>query len=133
MSSTEEWLLQVSFKTANQTLINVRAKTGIELSQLLSDVADDELTTKISAVENKLGLAHTLAPLGTTPSTPAVTPSPSSQAGSVAPASPTSIAPTCVHGARVYKSGTAKATGKPYAMWTCTQPKGPTQCEAVWA
>ena len=130
--SEESWKLQVSFKTPVGSLINVRAATGAELGILLGDISDEELSTQISAIEGKLGLAHTLAPLGITPSTPAQTPLASSPAGSVPPASPTSLAPTCVHGPRTFKSGVSKA-GKPYQMWSCSQPKGATQCEAVWA
>jgi hypothetical protein len=133
MSNEENWRLQVSFKTPAGTLINVRAVTGAELGILLGDISDEELATQISSVESKLGLAHTLAPLGITPSTAAVTPAQSSQAGSVAPASGTSVPPaTCIHGPRKLKQGLSgpksKVPGTPYSMWVCQQPQGPNQC-----
>ena len=133
MSNTEEWKLQVSFKTPAGSLINVRAGTGAELSILLGDVSEEELATQISAVENKLGLAHTLVPLGTTSSTPAVMPFPSSQGGSVASVSATPVPPaTCIHGPRKLKQGLSgpksKVPGTPYSMWVCQQPQGPNQC-----
>lgn len=38
----------------------------------------------------------------------------------------------CSHGLRVYKEGVAKATGKPWAMWSCTEKSKANQCEPIW-
>lgn len=40
-------------------------------------------------------------------------------------------APRCKHGERVHRSGTSK-TGRDWAAWFCTAPKGAGQCEAQW-
>jgi len=129
--STEEWRLQVSFKTPAGTLINVRAATGAELGILLGDVTEAELATQISSVESELGVAHTLDPLGTTPSTPSPTPEQSSKAVSEPVASPTPAGHTCKHGARVFKSGSG-AKG-PWAAWMCPTVKdAPDKCPPDW-
>lgn len=39
--------------------------------------------------------------------------------------------PRCKHGERVHRSGTSK-TGRDWAAWFCTAPKGAGQCEAQW-
>jgi hypothetical protein len=39
--------------------------------------------------------------------------------------------PACVHGARVFKSGTSKA-GKPYKMWACPSQNRQAQCDPEW-
>lgn len=50
---------------------------------------------------------------------------------SSAPA-PAPGAPTCLHGPRVFRSGTS-AKG-PWSAWFCPTPKGaPDQCKATWA
>lgn len=129
--STEEWRLQVSFKTPAGTLINVRAATGAELGILLGDVTEAELATQVSSIENMMGVAHTLAPLGTTPSTPNPTPQQSSQVVSAPVASPTPVGHMCKHGERKYVSGNG-AKG-PWAMWACPTPKGATdKCDPDW-
>jgi len=39
---------------------------------------------------------------------------------------------TCIHGARVWKTGTSKA-GKPWGMWKCNPPHGTSNyCEPIW-
>lgn len=38
----------------------------------------------------------------------------------------------CKHGERVYKSGTSKATGKPWAHWACIEKLKSEQCEPLW-
>ncbi len=127
---SEEWKLQASFKSPGGTLINVRAGSGAELEILLGDVK--EITTQISAVETELGVAHTIAPLGTTPFTQGPAPVQNYQAQSVQP--PSGTGPTCQHGNRIFKSGVSKSTGKPYSMWVCPTPQGtPDQCKPAFA
>jgi len=128
---TEEWRLQVSFKTPAGTLINARAGTSAELAILLGDIREAELATQISSVESELGVAHTLAPLGTTPSTLVQTPAQSSQAVLAPVASVTPAGHMCKHGERRYVSGTG-AKG-PWAMWACPTPKGASdKCDPDW-
>ena len=117
----EEWKLQVSYKTPAGDMINIRSNTADELSVLLEGIGD--YSTQIAAVQKLVVGAYNLAPLGTTPSTqgtmqstsfaptqgqgPSLTPPPSA-------VTPTGTAsPTCVHGARIFRSGTSKTSGKP--------------------
>jgi hypothetical protein len=52
-------------------------------------------------------------------------------AGATAP--PSGETRSCKHGAMAYKSGVAKASGKPWQAFMCPTPKGaPDQCEAQW-
>lgn len=52
-------------------------------------------------------------------------------AGATAP--PSGETRSCKHGAMTYKSGVAKASGKPWQAFMCPTPKGaPDQCEAQW-
>ena len=39
---------------------------------------------------------------------------------------------TCKHGERVFKSGESKASGKPWAMWSCVEKRKEDQCEPLW-
>lgn len=136
----EDWKLQVSYKTPSGDMINIRGNTADELSVLLEGIGD--YSTQIAAVQKLVVGAYTLAPLGTTPSTPATTqftsfapnqgqgPSLTPPPSAVTPAGTAS--PTCVHGARIFRSGTSKTTGKPYAFWACPTPQGtPDQCKPV--
>ena len=136
----EEWKLQVSYKTPAGDMINVRAQTADELSVLLEGVGD--YSTQIAAVQRLVVGAYTLAPLGTQNSTQGTTPStsfvpPLVQAPLLTPP-PSAItpsgsaSPTCMHGARIFRSGMSAKTGKPYAFWACPTPQGtPDQCKPV--
>ena len=127
---SEEWKLQVSYKTPGGDMINIRANTADELSVLLEGIGD--YSTQVAAVQRMVVGAYNAAPLGTASSIPSTAPAPSSMPAPVAPpsATPTS-GPTCLHGARKYKSGVSSKTGNPYAMWVCPQPQGVDQCKPV--
>lgn len=126
---TEEWKLQVSYKTGTGDMINVRANTADELSVLLEGIGD--YATQIVATNKLLGAAYNVAPLSTTGSTTSTTPPVSSPPTPVSEASGTA-APVCKHGARIWRSGISKASGKPYAFWACPSPQGtPDQCKPV--
>lgn len=99
----------------------------------------DEFTTNLLAIfgpEMADRVVEDFQFLVDPPSAPAVAnasslrgsdPSPAqSSAGNPAPG-----APTCSHGARVFRSGTS-AKGQ-WSAWFCPAPKGPDQCKAVWA
>ena len=127
---SEEWKLQVSYKNPGGDMINIRANTADELSVLLEGIGD--YSTQVAAVQRLVVGAYNAAPLGTASSIPSTAPAPSSMPAPVAPpsATPTS-GPTCLHGARKYKSGVSSKTGNPYAMWVCPQPQGVDQCKPV--
>ena len=127
---SEEWKLQVSYKTPGGDMINIRANTADELSVLLEGIGD--YSTQVAAVQRLVVGAYNAAPLGTPSSIPSTAPAPSSMPAPVAPPSTTPTSgPTCVHGARKYKSGVSSKTGNPYAMWVCPQPQGVDQCKPV--
>jgi anthranilate phosphoribosyltransferase len=127
--ATEEWKLQVSYKTPSGDLINIRAKTAEELSVMLEGVSD--YSTQIAATGKLIQGAYTVSPLGTTGSTAGTMQMPTSTtAPQSAPSATAGLStPTCVHGPRTHRSGVAKATGKPYAFWSCPLPQGPEQCK----
>ena len=124
----DDWKMQVSYKTPAGDLINIRANTAEELSVNLEAVGD--YATQIAATQAKIAGAFTVAPLSTSSFTASTPPPNFSTAVSAPPASVTS-GPTCMHGARIHKSGISSKTGKPYAMWVCPQPQGPDQCKPV--
>lgn len=127
--SNEEWKLQVSYKTSSGDMINIRANTADELSVLLEGIGD--YSPQIAATSVKIGGAYTALPLSTSSSTASTKPSTSSTPTPVSAASGTA-APVCKHGARIWRSGTSKTTGKPYAFWACPSPQGtPDQCKPV--
>jgi hypothetical protein len=129
---SEEWKLQVSYKSASGDLINVRANSADELSVLLEGVGD--YATQIAAVRKLLAGASVAAPLSTPDFTASTTPPQSSTPPQAAVASVTAApasGPTCVHGARKYKAGVSSKTGNPYAMWVCPMPQGADQCKPV--
>jgi hypothetical protein len=98
----EEWKLQVSYKIGSSDMINVRANTADELSVLLEGIGD--YSTQIAATNKKLAQAYVVLPLSTTSSTPSITPPVSLPPSPVSEASGTA-APTCKHGARIWRSG----------------------------
>jgi hypothetical protein len=125
--SEENWKLQVSVKSPNGDLINIRAASADELSVLLEGISD--YSTQIAATSKMIAGAYNVAPLATTTSTvdtpPWATSAPAPQA---APSATGLSSPTCVHGSRKFLSGISKKTGKPYSMWVCPQPQGADQC-----
>jgi len=140
--TVENWKLHVSMKAPNGDLINVRANSADELSVLLEGIGD--YSTQIASVSKKVAGAYTVLPLSTQSSTTDTTQSGFSTptqvstpfGGATAPtqqsASAHSTTPTCVHGARVFRQGMSKTTGKPYAFWACPTPMGTAdQCKPV--
>ena len=129
--STEDWKLQVSVKAPNGDLINIRANTSDELSVLLEGISD--YSTQIAATSKMIIGAYTAAPLVTTPSTADTPVWATSAPAPIAAPSATPAAtttPTCVHGPRIFRSGTSSKTGQPYAFWACPTPQGtPNQCK----
>jgi hypothetical protein len=128
--TVENWKLQVSIKSPNGDLFNVRANTADELSVLLEGLTD--YSTQIAATSKAVSAAYTVLPLSTGGSTQDTAPTSYSAPAQAQPASPMGglSNPTCVHGARVFRQGVSKTTGKPYAFWACPTPIGtPDQCK----
>jgi len=125
--NNDDWKIQVSIKSSaskDADMINVRANTADELSVLLEGVSN--YSTQIAATAKMVQAAYTTLPLVTPPSIPVTQPPVSSVPDQAKQASP-----TCIHGPRVWKSGISKASGKPYAFWSCSQPMGATQCKPI--
>lgn len=140
--TVENWKLQVSMKAPSGDLINVRANSADELSVLLEGIGD--YSTQIAAVSKKVAGAYTVLPLSTPSSitdttqpgfstpTQVSTPFGGATAPTQQSASAHSTTPTCIHGARTFRQGMSKTTGKPYAFWACPTPMGtPDQCKPV--
>lgn len=136
----EDWKLQVSYKTPAGDMINVRANTADELSVLLEGVGD--YSSQIASVQRLVVGAYNVAPLGTSGSTQGTTQlqssAPIQRAAASVGAPPSAVtpagtaSPTCIHGARIFRQGVSKTTGKPYAFWACPTPQGtPDQCKPV--
>ena len=122
----EDWKLQVSYKTPSGDMINIRANTADELSVLLEGVGD--YSTQIAATGQKIALQYKLNPLSTSSSTTSTPPLDSSAPTPLSTQG--TAAPTCIHGARIFRQGVSKTTGKPYAFWACPTPQGtPDQCK----
>jgi len=132
--ANEDWKLQVSYTIPNGPMINVRAQSADELSVLLEGTGD--YSTQIAAVQSLIKAAFAAAPLVTPPTTVGTEQAPSSVPPQASVAPPSSApggaaSPTCIHGARKYKSGISAKTGNPYAMWVCPLPQGADQCKPV--
>lgn len=128
---SEEWKVQVSYKTPAGDLINIRANSTDELSVLLEGVGD--YATQIAATGKAIGLQYNLTPLSTPSSignTVAFPTSPQTQVVNQ-PSTGGAPVPTCMHGDRKYMSGVSKKTGAPYKMWVCQQPQGAEQCKPM--
>ena len=131
--TTENWKLQVSYKTSAGDMINVRANTADELSVLLEGISD--YSTQIAATAKMLNAATVAAPLVTTTSTPDTQAPPTFVTAPTAPASGGLAeetvhdrygnvwvynkpgAPTCIRGTMVLKSGVSQA-GKAYTCYS---------------
>lgn len=131
----EDWKVQWSFRVSRDgDMINVRANSVEELSVLLEGIA--EISGQAVSTSKVIAGAYTVAPLSTSGTGVDTPPWESSAVNQVSPVSatgpiatpPQQSAPTCIHGPRKHLSGISKKTGKPYAMWVCTQPQGAGQC-----
>ena len=138
--TTENWKLQVSYKTGTGDMINVRANTADELSVLLEGISD--YSTQIAATAKMLNGASVAAPLATTTSTADIpvwaTSAPTQAVEASGGLAEETIhdrygnvwvynkpgAPTCLRGTMVLKSGVSQA-GKAYKCWSdpATGPK----------
>lgn len=116
MAASESTALQINYKLADGTLVNVYAKDGAHLEALLTNVSD--LTTLISATAAALG-ANT---------TPAANVAYAKQALGGTEISDTKV---CKHGNMSLRTGT-NARG-PWKGWMCAAPKGAAdKCETIW-
>jgi hypothetical protein len=123
--ATEGTKLQVNFKLADGTLINIYAATPAELEGSLATIQDTAaLIGSVSAALGNAGnVQHAIQSLG---ATPVAQPSAPAQQYS----SPTSFPEgSCKHGALVWRESKPGAP-KAWKGWFCPSPKGtPDQCE----
>ncbi len=128
------WRLQISPKLPDGTLINLRAETPEELSNMLGWI--QEHAQEIVAVPAALHAAANASNAGlTSPSQPvqqAPAPAPQHQSwGQPAPQQNTGPAPSCAHGPMKFvPGGISKRTQNPYpAFWSCNGPRDQ-QCDS---
>jgi len=129
MAAPDSTKLQVNFKLADGTLINLYADTAAELEaqlQSISDLAQTILQTG-GVFTTGANVAYAVKSLGATvidepvwaPSTPPAAPAPSGSE------------PACKHGPMTLRTGVSEKTGKPWKGYFCPTPKGaPDQCDA---
>lgn len=138
MPAPETTVLQVNFKTAGDSLINVYAATPEQfdaaldfLATRIGKIAEVESSAKGAAV---LAQAMQVTEVQQAPPPAAPAPPTSGGWGAPAPAQQTYGQPTvpvCVHGVRkAVKGNGAKGEWRAYM---CPTPKGtPNQCDPVW-
>lgn len=118
MADNDGWLYQISFKTAGQTMINLRGTTKEELTAGL-EIAQ-ELAADITTTEAVLGVLQPVKAHAAPAAQGAPTPPPAT----AQPAGPSAPAPVCAHGlpAKFVAGGVSKRTNRPYsAFWACAQ------------
>lgn len=116
--AAENVALQVNFKTADGTLINIYAKNQADLEAQLTAIQDS--SALISSVSKSLTDATSVnvAVNNIKKTFTAATPV-------------NGDAPTCAHGAMSYREGVGQKG--PWKGWMCAAPKGTTpKCETVW-
>jgi len=125
MAAPDKTKLQVNFKLADGTLINLYADSQAELEanlQSISDLAQLILATG-GELQNGANVAYATKALGGTVVDEPV------WAAKSAHAAPAGADHTCKHGQMVARSGVKEATGKPWSGYFCPAPKGtPDQC-----
>lgn len=116
MAAPDTTALQVNYKLADGTLVNVYAKDQAHLEALLTSIGD--VASLITATSSALGINT---------SGPANIANMQAQLGAVEIAADK----TCKHGNMSFKSGTG-AKG-PWKGWFCPSPKGtPDQCQPIF-
>lgn len=121
-----DWRVQSSFRfgPGGQHMLNVRADDFAELGELLDSIPAD-IADKLGSATAALNLIHSVAAATGGPvETVSVQATPPAPAGDAAP--------TCAHGARVYKSGISAKTNKPWAAYMCSGPRGGGQCDPIF-
>jgi hypothetical protein len=116
MAASADTALQVNYKLADGTLVNVYAKDQAHLESLLTSLGD--VSSLILATSSALGINNSPA---------ANIANMQAQLGAVE----VSADKVCKHGAMTKRSGTG-AKG-PWSGWFCPSPKGtPDQCQPVF-
>lgn len=135
---SDDYAIQVSFKTPTQTLINLRAADEPELDDLLSILgrqlkAVGEVELVLAAMQN---IYAGMSPLEKVKlDAEAAASRPAQQARSSAPATsqsaPSGDVPICEHGPMQFRKGVTKTgrnAGKPWSGFMCSGPQGGPQC-----
>lgn len=132
MSTDASWKIQVSPKTPQGTLVNVRGDNGDEIRAGLAAVGS--LAGDIASTEALLTGAGTAAAVLAAPTADEAQAQQFQQQAPPQPQVPVGgqvAPPTCPHGPRVFKSGVG-AKG-PWAAYFCSEPKGtPGACDPLW-
>ena len=139
MAANESTKLQVNFKLADGTLINLYADSAAELEgqlQSISDMAQLILATG-SNFTNKGNIAYAVKSLGATvidePVWATSDPAPQTHPQWHQPNAqmPSGSEYVCKHGPMKLKQGVSEKTGKPWSGYFCTAPKDQA-CDVKW-
>ena len=134
---SENYRLQISPKIGD-TLVNLRAETTEEMQQLLAWARDNavHITNALDTIRGVSAVAQAMP--GTQVVSSETVPQQAQRAAQAvqgtqryAPNPSGPPAPTCQHGARVYKEGVNKKGGT-YKAWFCPSNDRNTQCPAQW-
>lgn len=141
--------LSINFKIPEipgSPMLTIRANQGIELDALSADVAQHAAGIGRALTEVRAGMlaganVHDASQAPSAPAqqqTAAYQPQGQQYAAPAAAQAPyqappqtggAGSAPTCPHGVREFRSGVSQKTGRPYKMWVCSEPQGPSQCK----
>lgn len=125
MSDTKKF--QVNFKTPTGALINIYADTYTDLAFQLAEIG--KLAAEIATTEQLIFGASNAASLAVPHDPPPqAAPEPQGEVLQFPQQQQQAPGPGCMHGARVYRSGISKKTGKAYSGWYCPQ----NQCDVQW-
>ena len=125
--STTEARFSVTIRTPGGTLLTGRGDTNAEAYAVLEALDTDEMEARVGRVEARYGpQAYATAALGATPMQDVNKAAPPPQAAPAAPQGGNQ----CPHGTRVFKSGSNKQSGKPWAAWFC--PVDDKACKPEW-
>lgn len=136
---TEAWAIQISPKTPDGTLVNLRAESPEHLDYLIQAIEDRAakiagLIGSITAAGNVAPIAAPAAQQPTQPAAWAAPPAPQQapqapSAWAAPPAAAPGQAPSCHHGVKVFRQAKPES-GKSWKGWFCPAPKGtPDQCQ----
>ena len=141
---TDDYRFQVSPILPDGTMFNIRSATANEFAADLQWAAENvhkivdavDSIKKVGAISQQLPVQQATHEGGwqTPPQAPAPQYAQPQQQGYAPPqqAAPAGPGPSCVHGPRVFKSGTSKSSGKPYKMWACPSRDRNNQCDPEW-
>lgn len=133
---SDNWGVQASYKFGQnqQQMLNVRAEDADTLKIQLDGLANGDVITSITHLDQVLQAGVALVPVTSAAAPPPpVVPqrTPQQVQAQANEAYQQNTPPSCPHGQRVYRTG--QGAKGPWQAYFCPTPKGtPGQCEAQW-